>query len=101
MILAHRTDHLCEKVKAYATHKNAGKTNRNIPTDFVHGMGNGKEEVGLRPTTSWGAPFVFLGRNGHDGEVSPDPLLLAPDPFSWHIARWTRRNLAFGYSGCR
>ena len=114
---------------------------------------NGKEEVGLRPTTRWGAPFVFtqlprfrifphptvnstdaktfyphglrpwdgeweeptgttlaslsaipvgkkqqgsaphqaggcllflLGRNGHDGSVSasPDPLLLAPDPFS-------------------
>ena len=41
--------------------------------DFVHGMGNGKEEVGLRPTTRWGRK--------------------APDPISWHIAHQTRHNL--------
>ena len=31
-----------------------------------------------------GAHFLFLlGRNGLDGEASPDPLLLAPDPISF------------------
>ena len=35
------------------------------------------------PRAPLGHTFLFLlGRNGHDGEVSPDPLLLAPDPFS-------------------
>ena len=44
------------------------------------GGGNGKEEVGLRPTTRWGHLLFLLGRNGHDGSssASPDPLLLAP-----------------------
>ena len=36
------------------------------------------------PYNPLGRTFLFLlGRNGHDGEASPDPLLLAPDPFSW------------------
>ena len=42
----------------------------------------GKKQLGLRPTTRWGGLLFLLGRNGHDGEASPDPLLLAPDPFS-------------------
>ena len=46
------------------------------------------------PRTKLGGRLLFLlGRNGHDGEISPDPLLLAPDPFSWHIAHQTRHNL--------
>ena len=73
MILAHHTDYLCEKVKAWATHKNAGKTNKNNPMDFVHGRGNGKEEVGLRPTTRWGRK--------------------APDPMGGFTAYKTRHNL--------
>ena len=37
-----------------------------------------------------------VSHNGHDG--SPDPLLLAPDPISWHIAHQTRHNLgSLGY----
>ena len=60
------------------------------------------------PRTKLGRTFSFLiGRNGHDGSAnaSPDPLLLAPDPMSWHIAHQTghslgsyekrRRDLAF------
>ena len=43
------------------------------PMDFVHGRGNGKEEVGLRPTTRWGRK--------------------APDPMSGFIACSTRHNL--------
>ena len=37
----------------------------------------------------------LIGRNGHDGSAnaSPDPLLLAPDPMSWHIAYQTGHNL--------
>ena len=46
------------------------------------------------PRTKLGRTFCFLlGRNGHDGESSPDPLLLAPDPISWHIAYKTQHNL--------
>ena len=30
-----------------------------------------------------GRLLLLLGRNGHDGEASPDPLLLAPDPISF------------------
>ena len=73
-----------------------------IPTDFVHGMGNGRTGIGSRPLRSrdpipgkrsrappynplGGRLLFLLGRNGHDGsaDASPDPLLLAPDPFSW------------------
>ena len=43
------------------------------PMDFVHGRGNGKEEVGRRPTTRWGPK--------------------APDPMSWHITHQTGHNL--------
>ena len=40
-------------------------------------------------------PKDLVGRNGLDGAgvASPDPLLLAPDPFSWLTAYWTRRKL--------
>ena len=63
-----------EKGKHRQTYGNTGKTNKNNPMDFVHGMGNGKNRlgsrplrsdpsrekaVGRRPTTRWGAPFVF------------------------------------------
>ena len=43
--------------------------------------------------------LFLLGRNGHDGAgvTSPDPLLLAPDPFSSHIAHRTRHNLGSYY----
>ena len=52
-----------------------------------------EEEWGLfapKPLTR-----MSVGRNGRDGSVStsPDPLLLAPDPFSWLTACWIRRNL--------
>ena len=43
------------------------------PMDFVHGRGNGKEEVGLRPTTRWGRK--------------------APDPMSGFTAYKTGHNL--------
>ena len=74
------------------------------------GWGMGRTGMGSRPLRSrdpmpgkrsrappynpLGRTFLFLlGRNGHDGEASPDPLLLAPDPFSRHIAYQTRHNL--------
>ena len=44
----------------------------------------GKKQQGSAPHPA-GAHLLFsLGRNGHDGSASasPDPLLLAPDPFS-------------------
>ena len=44
-----------------------------IPWASSMGGRNGKEEVGLRPTTRWGRK--------------------APDPMSWHIAHQTRHNL--------
>ena len=67
------------------------------PMDFVHGRGNGKEEVGLRPTTRWGAPFVFY-LVAHVGYASPD-LLLAPDPSVGAAHVWTRHNLG-SYGNC-
>ena len=47
-----------------------------------------------RQDTTWAVTFL-LGRNGHDGagEASPDPLLLASDPISWHIAYKIGHNL--------
>ena len=54
-----------------------------------------EKAAGRRPATRWGTPLFLLGRNGHDGSAnaSPDPLLLAPDPMSWHIAYQTGHNL--------
>ena len=55
------------------------------------------------PYNPLGGAFMFLlGRNGHDGSAgtSPDPLLLAPDPFSWYIAHQTRHNLGSYNKSC-
>ena len=82
------------------------------PMDFVHGRGKWEEPawdharfarvipVGKKQQVSAlqpaGADLLFLlGRNGLDGAsvASPDPLLLAPGPFSWLTAYKTRHNL--------
>ena len=50
-------------------------------------MGSGalRPQLGAGRSTKLGRPFCFTWCNGHDGSssASPDPLLLAPDPFSW------------------
>ena len=51
MILVHCMDDVCGKGKAWATHENFGKANRNNPMDFVHGNGNGKNRHGLTPAS--------------------------------------------------
>ena len=44
-----------------------------------------EKAAGLRPAPRWGAPFVFTWSQWarRFGWRLPDPLLLAPDPFSW------------------
>ena len=80
-----------------------------IPWASSMGGENGKNRLGSRSLrsdpsrekaagrrTKLGRTFSFLiGRNGHDGSAnaSPDPLLLAPDPMSWHITHQTGHNL--------
>ena len=45
------------------------------------GLGMGKSSRAPPRTPLGGRLLFLLGRNGHDGEISPGPLLLAPDPF--------------------
>ena len=46
---------------------------------------SGKKQQGSALQPAGAHLLLLLGRNGHDGSAgaSPDPLLLAPDPFSW------------------
>ena len=75
------------------------------------GWGMGRTGMGSRPLrsrepmpekSSRAPPYNKLGRTfcftwsqwaRRIGSALPDPLLLAPDPFSWHIAHQTRHNL--------
>ena len=60
------------------------------PTDFVHGIGNGKNRHGITPASLRVIPC-------REKAAGLRPALRwgrkAPDPISWHIAHQTRHNL--------
>ena len=89
MILAHRMDDICEKMKAQVTHENLGKTNKN---PWTSSMGWGMGRTGMGSTLA-SLSAIPAGKKQQGSAPHPAGAGRPQTPLVWLTARWTRHTL--------